>query len=210
MSHNKIKVAGQEPSAAGEITIALNNLSDCDTSGASTDEVLKDNGSAWDVGAAPAGSPQYILIGQGESSAYSNSTATSLAQSHSLQIYDTNPKNTIASASFTSSNNWISEVTLPAGQYFGQWQTRVGFSASGYLLFNLANTSNNDEVSNSALIGDNSTSYASGVASTLQSYMNLASTTTIKIRFAAVSNTDSVANQGTVPSEHSFLFIMKV
>ena len=127
-----------------------------------------------------------------------------------MQIYDTNPNNTISGASFTSTNYWIIEITLPAGQYFVQCQTRVVFSASGYLLFNLAKTSNNDEVSNSALIGDNSTSYASGVASSLQSYMNLASTTTIKIRFAAVSNTDSVANQGTVPSEHSFLFIMKV
>ncbi len=210
MSHNKIKVADQNPDASGNITIELGNLSDVSTSGVSNNEVLKYNGSSWDTGVAPAGSPQYILIGQGESSDYSNSTATSLAQGHSLQIYDTNPKNTISGASFTSSNNWISEITLPSGQYFVQCQTRVVFSASGYLLFNLAKTSNNDEISNSALIGDNSTSYASGVASTLQSYMNLSSSETFKIRFAAVSNTDSVANQGTIPSEHSFLFIMKV
>ena len=173
MSHNKIKVAGQDPSSSGDITLEINNLNDVDTSGVSSGEVLKYNGSSWDTGTAPAGSPQYILIGQGESSNYSNSTATGLSQGDSLQIYDTNPLNTIAGASFTSTSNWIREITLPAGQYFVQCQTRVVFSASGYLLFNLAKTSNNDEISNSALIGDNSVSYASGVASTLQSYMNL-------------------------------------
>ena len=210
MSHNKIKVAGQEPNASGEISVAIDNLSDVSTSGVSSGEVIKYNGSSWDTGAAPAGSPQYILIGQGESEAYSDSTATGLGVGDSLQIYDTSPIENIAGASLTKTSDWIREITLPAGQYFVQCQTRVVFSASGYLLFNLAKTSNNDEISNSALIGDNSASYASGVASTLQSYMNLSSSETFKIRFGQSSNVDSVANQGTVPSEHSFLFIMKV
>jgi hypothetical protein len=210
MSHNKIKVAGQEPNASGDITVAIDNLSDVSTSGVSSGEVIKYNGSSWDTGSPPAGSPQYILVGQGESSAYSNSTATALAQGDSLQIYDTSPKNTITGASLTSTSNWIREITLPAGQYFVQCQTNVVFSASGYLLFNLAKTSDDNEISNSALIGDNSTSYASGVASTLQSFMDLSSSETFKIRFGQSSNVASVANQGTTPSQHSFLFIMKV
>ena len=210
MSHNKIKVAGQEPDSSGEISVDIDNLSDVSTSGVSTGEVIKYNGSSWDTGAPPAGSPQYILIGQGESSAYSNSTATDLNTGDSLQIYDTAPKNTISGSSLTSTNDWIREITLPAGQYFVQCQTRVVFTASGYLAFNLAKTSNNDEVSNSAIIGDNADSYANGGSSTLQSYMSFASQETIKIRFLTASFTDSVANQGTVPSEHSFLFIMKV
>ena len=210
MSHNKITVAGQSPDASSEISIALNNLSDVSTSGVSSGEVIKYNGSSWNTGAPPAGSPQYILIGQGESEAYSSSTATSLAQGNSLQIYDTSPIENIAGASLTKTSDWIREITLPAGQYFVQCQTNVIFSASGYLLFNLAKTSNNAIISNSALIGDNSTSYASGVASTLQSHMSLSSSETFKIRFSQSSNVDSVANQGTTPSEHSFLFIMKV
>ena len=210
MSHNKIKVAGQEPNSSGEVTVALDNLSDVSTSGVSTDEVLKYSGGSWGVGAVPAGSPQYILVGQGESSAYSNSGASGTAQGDALEIYDTSPKNTITGASFTSSSNWISAITLPAGQYFVQCQTRVVFSASGYLLFQLAKTSDSTVISNSALIGDNSTGYADGVTSTLQSYMNLASSETIEIYLGQSSNVDSVANQGTVPSEHTFLFIMKV
>ena len=47
MSHNKIKVAGQDPSSSGDITLEINNLSDIDTSGVSSGNMLGYNGSSF-------------------------------------------------------------------------------------------------------------------------------------------------------------------
>ena len=213
MSHNKITVAGQSPNSSGNISIDslnLSDLGDVTISSASSDQVIKYDGSGWVNASAPSGSASYILIGQGETSAYSNSGASNLNANSYLEIYDTSPKNTITGASLTTSSDWTSSVTLPAGQYFVQCQTKVSFSASGYLLYSLANTSNNSNVSAGALIGDNATSYASGVASTIQSYISLSSNTTIGIKLGQVSNLDNKTNQGNDISEHTFLLIVKI
>ena len=45
MSHNKIKVAGQEPDASGEISLDLNDLSNVTVSSPLLDQVLEYNGS---------------------------------------------------------------------------------------------------------------------------------------------------------------------
>jgi hypothetical protein len=47
MSHNKITVGGQNPSASGDITVGLNNLSDVTISSASSDQVLQYDGSSF-------------------------------------------------------------------------------------------------------------------------------------------------------------------
>lgn len=213
MSHNKITVAGQSPNSSGNITIDslnLSDLGDVTISSASSDQVIKYDGSGWVNAAAPSGSASYILVGQGETSAYSNSGASNLNANSFLEIYDTNPKNTISGASLTTSSNWTSAITLPAGQYFVQCQTKVAFSASGYLMYALAKTSDNSNISAAALIGDNATSYASGVTSTIQSYINLTSNTTFGIELSAVSNLENKAGQGNDISEHTFLLIVKL
>ena len=209
MSHNKIKVAGQEPDASGDITLSLDNLSDVNTAGVSNDEILQYAGGSWATTTAPASVSNYILVGQGESDSYSNSGASNLNSGSFIRLYDTNPINTIAGASFTSSSDWISLITLPAGNYFIQSQVRVVFSASGHLLFNLSQ-SNTTRISNSALIGDNASTYIEGASSSLQSYVSLGSSTDVMLKVANPSNVDSVANQGTVISEYSFLLIVKI
>lgn len=215
MSHNKITVQGQNPDSSGNVSLSsldIDDLNNVTVTTPSSDQVIKYDGAGWVNGAAPAGSAEYILIGQGESSAYSNSGASNLNQDSFLEIYDTSPQNTITGASFVSSTatDWYTGITLPAGQYFVQCQTRVSFSASGYLVFVLANTSNNVNESASALIGDNATGYASGVASTIQSHINLSSSTTLGIELSYVSNLDTVANQGTDISEHTYVLIVKI
>ena len=215
MSHNKITVQGQNPDSSGNVSLSsldIGDLNNVTVTTPSTDQVIKYDGAGWVNSAAPAGSAEYILIGQGESSAYSNSGASNLNQDSFLEIYDTNPQNTITGASFVSSTatDWYTGITLPAGQYFVQCQTRVSFSASGYLVFALANTSSNVNESASALIGDNATGYASGVASTIQSHINLSSSTTLGIELSYVSNLDTVANQGTDISEHTYVLIVKI
>tara|TARA_Y100000592_G_scaffold9199_1_gene12839 strand:+ start:1435 stop:2082 length:648 start_codon:yes stop_codon:yes gene_type:complete len=47
MSHNKIKAAGQSPDASANISIALNNLSDVDTSAVSSGDMLSYDGSSF-------------------------------------------------------------------------------------------------------------------------------------------------------------------
>jgi hypothetical protein len=215
MSHNKITVQGQNPDSSGNVSLSsldIGDLNNVTVTTPSSDEVIKYDGAGWVNSAAPAGSAEYILIGQGESSAYSNSGASNVNANSFLEIYDTNPQNTITGASFVSSTatDWYTGITLPAGQYFVQCQTRVSFSASGYLVFVLANTSSYVNESASALIGDNATGYASGVASTIQSHINLSSSTTLGIELSYVSNLNTVANQGTDISEHTYVLIVKI
>jgi hypothetical protein len=52
MSHNKIKVGGQSPNTSGEISVALNNLSDVSVASPSNNQVLKYNGDTWVAGSA--------------------------------------------------------------------------------------------------------------------------------------------------------------
>ena len=212
MSHNKLTVANQSPNSSGNITLSVENMSNVTISSASNNQVLKYNGSVWINDTSPSGNAEYILVGQGETSSYSNSGASNMNQNSYIRIYDTSPLNTITGASFTkySSTDWITEITLPAGQYFIQCQTLVEFSASGYLLFCLANTSNNTDISSSALIGDNSSSYSDGKSSSIVSWLDLSSSTTFGIKLKQVSNIDTVANQGNTISEHTYLMIMKV
>jgi len=47
MSHNKIKVAGQNAGSSGDITLEINNLSDVDTSGVSSGDMLSYTGSSF-------------------------------------------------------------------------------------------------------------------------------------------------------------------
>jgi hypothetical protein len=47
MSHNKIKVGGQSPNTSGEISVALNNLSDLSVSSPSDNQVLQYSSGSW-------------------------------------------------------------------------------------------------------------------------------------------------------------------
>lgn len=209
MSHNKIKVGGQTPSITGEISVSLDNLADVSTSGVITGQVLKKTATGWEGGAIPAAASEYLLIGQGGSDNYSNSTASAISTGDYVQLYDTSPLNTLG-ATLATSANWTSAITLAAGEYLIQCSIRPSFSASGYAAFNVCDTSTNAILSNSAIIGENSYLYATGLASTLQGYLSLSASTSVGIRLLAASNIDTVLNQGTQLSTESFLLIIKI
>lgn len=209
MSHNKIKVGGQSPDISGAIEVALDNLNDVSTAGAGVGDVLKKAAVGWEAGSLPPASAEYLLIGQGGSDDYSNSTATSIGAGDYIQLYDASPLNTLG-ATLTTSSNWTSAMTLAAGEYLVQSSIRPSFSASGYAAFNICDTSTNAILSNSAIIGENSYLYATGLASTLQGYLSLGASTSVGIRLLAASNTNSVALQGTQISTDSFLLIIKL
>ncbi len=222
MSHKKIKVAGQEADASGNISLSSVNIEDLDgvtLTSLGTDQVLKYDGSSWVNGSPAGGSSDILAIGRGESDNYSN---TGLAASYLhdkadyVYFYDSNPVNTItgASVSKVSGTHWIESITLPAGKYYvmGQWICK--FSASGLVAGGLYSTTANIERSPRTVYGDQS-GYNQLGSTTLSSYFELSQTEVIKYKLWKYLNTgrdniDTVANQGTYVSENSRLLFVKI
>ncbi len=211
MSHNITTVSDKKPDASGNISFGANDLSDVTITSASNTQVLKYNGSSWVNSAIGSATSEYILVGQGESNAYSNSGASSLAANQKLRIYDTSPKNTITGASFNkySSTDWIESIVLPSGKYQVISQFNVTFSASGYAACCIEDTSNNN-MTYKAVIGDNASSHQEGAATSIVGYFELSSTKTLHLELKNVSNIDTVANQGNVISEQTFILFIKI
>lgn len=214
MSHNKIKVGGQSPNTSGEISVALDNLSSVNLGTPTTNQVVKFDGSEWISSDAPAGAESYILLGQGESALYSTSGASTLSTlNNAIHLYDTAPLNTISGATLnevTGVSDWYDDITLPAGTYQVLSQVLVEFSASGYFGFAVLNGSNT-QLTAKAVIGANASTPAQGASTTINSALVLSSQTTIKLAlFQSVSNVDTIANQGNIISEFSYIFIKKV
>jgi len=219
MSHNKIKVAGQEPNSSGVITIALNNLSDVTASSPSESDILQYSSGAWVTNslASVSSSAEYLLIGQGESNGYNNSTTdTTISNNDILNFYDTAPKNTLSGASVVNylATNWITGVTLPAGTYWVLTTFRVEFSASGLLGFRWK-TDGGSSLSNIAYIGESFGGVA-GTTSTISTIINLSSSDTIELNASDVSNIDLITApdgshpQGNTPSEFSSALFIKL
>jgi hypothetical protein len=202
MSHNTTKVNAQEPSAAGVVSQALNDLSDVSASSPSAGEVLVYSGGTWGAGGAAA-SGGVINIGQGESNAYSNSGATTITATDDVFFYDTSATNGISGSTinYVGATSWVSSVTLPAGDYIMWIRYGVEFSATGYFGFAVFDSGNTQQ-SSSAVIGADTTSYHFP-PSVLQFRVAPTSTTTYKIQCGFASGVDTVSNQGNTPAEFS-------
>lgn len=151
-----------------------------------------------------AGTP-LILIGAGESNAYSNSSATGLGANTNLYFYDSSPLNTISGATLTGSSGWYSSVTLPAGEYIIESCFNCDFTASGILRHAIRMSSNRTAYGS---IGDTADLEDGGcIAFT---YIDISSATSVDFRVVSSSNTDTVANQGNTVSEQSWVFIRKI
>ena len=127
-----------------------------------------------------------------------------------VYLYDSSPVNTFG-ATITKylATDWVTSITLPAGNYFAQLTYRVEFSSSGYFNFGLTDTTGNTEYTSRAYIGEDRTTI-DNAASTSLGYFELSSDTTVIIHNNASSGVDTVANQGNTPSEFSTLMIRKV
>ena len=210
MSHNTTNVGTKKPDASGNITVELTDLSNVSGT-ASTNQFLKYDGTNWaPADASSASAVEFIFIGHGESNAYSNSPHGSgnITASSDLYIYDTSPTNTITGATITSTNNWVSSITLPAGNYIASGQTRLEFSATGYAGYAFYDSSNN-VLSQMGVIGTNRSTYG-GAGDLAYSIIELSSQTTVKLRIQAMSGLDTGANQGNTPSEHGIIVIEKL
>ena len=219
MSPNKIKVAGQEPDASGSITVALNDLSNVSASSPSESDILQYSSGSWSTAAlaSVSSAAEYLLIGQGESNAYSNSTTdTTISNGDILNFYDTAPKNTLSGASVVNylATDWITGVTLPAGTYWVLTTYRVEFSASGLLGFRWQTDAGGNKT-NIAYIGESFGGVA-GTTSTISAIINLSSSDTIELNASDVSNIDLITApdgshpQGNTPSEFSSALFIKL
>ena len=221
MSHNKIKVGGQSPSASGEILVALDNLSNVSASSPSEGDVLKYTSGAWATSAlsAVSAAAQYILIGQGGGGGgagdnhYDQSTTdTNITNGQILSFYDTSPLNTIAGASLNKhlSTDWINGVTLPAGEYWVLTTFRIAFNASGLFGFRWKTDAGGIKT-NIAYIGEDFASVA-GTVSSISGSFSLSSSDTIELNAIVASDTgyETIANQDSIPAEFSSALIIKM
>lgn len=210
MSHNKITVAGQKPDANGSITVPFVSTDEI-TGTPATDDYLKWNGTYWEptANASLTTGVGHIFIGRGESNNYSNSPHGTGAMNVGDQIYfyDSNPVNTITGATITSSSNWISSITLPAGDYVFHMKTLFEFYATGYGAYAVYNGST--KLSNTGVIGEGSASY-NGASDVVMTIIQLASSTTLTFKIVANSYLDTGTNQGATPSEHNLIYIEKL
>ena len=210
MSHNINTLNGAEPNRAGEITQALNDLSDVSASSPNAGEVLLYSGGTWSASSASSASGGLINIGAGESNAYSNTGASSIGAGSDLYFYDSGATNTITGSTinYVTSTNWASSVELPAGNFMIWVRYGAEFSSTGYLGFAIYDSANT-QLSNYAMIGADTTTYHLP-PSVLQVRLELTATTIIKIRGLYGSGLDTVSNQGNTPAEFSQLTILKV
>ena len=207
MSHNNLKIGTATPDASSELSPALNDLSD--VSGAPSEgELLQYTGGAWAPAAlSSSSSMQYLKYGSGESSAYSNSPASSMAAGATLYIYDTSPQNHITGATISQTGDWLNSISLPAGTYRLLANIDISFSATGYMGFALFNSGGTRQTSIGS-IGATSTAGAGGPTSS--SIITLTGSATLNLEIVNVLNADTVANQGTTISEHGFILIERM
>jgi len=210
MSHNKIRVAGQSPNATGQVTVSLDNLND--VSGTpSTNDILQYDGTNWNPASVSASAAvSAIFIGRGESSAYTNSpqSTTSISAGNPVYVYDTSPVNTISGATVNTTNDWITSVTLPAGEYIFHGQSHFEFTSSSYAKYAFHDGSG--YISQRGVIGDSRGSSNAGAATLCIGYYELTAQATVTFQFEYVGSVDTPANQGNTPAQYGLIYIEKV
>jgi|TARA_R100000455_G_C6234000_1_gene94783 FlaG/FlaF family flagellin (archaellin) len=212
MSHNKIKVAGQEPNASGEISVALDNLSDVSASSPSNGDFLKYNDASneWEnVAVASSSSVEILFFGQGGSVNYPET----LSSGNNVYFYGTsgNFVNTIGATlgqttSTSAFDDWYDQFTLPAGDYVLQGSLHGDFSgASGEAKYQFREGANNRGASGVNLHPSNTsgTEYPAEAVS----YVTLTSSTTIVLRITDVTDSTTPTS---LQCKRGYLLIMKV
>ena len=211
MSHNKLTVANQSPDSAGNVSIDVANMSDVNISSPVDNQLLQYSAAAgeWQNQTVSVGSG-LLVLGQGDANAYSNSGASSMSGAIYLYAPSASIVNTIG-ATITKylATDWVTSITLPAGNYQAMITYRVEFSSSGYFNFGLTDTGGTIEYTSRAFIGEDRTTI-DNAASTALGYFELASSTTVILHNNASSGVDTVANQGNTPAEFSTLMIRSV
>lgn len=205
MSHNKITVANQQPDSSGNVSIAMNDLSDVSGTPAAGTYLLYD-GSGYDTVSTASVSVQCIFLGEGASSNYPRT----LTANDEVCFYDSNPYNSIASATLnvlSGQTDWYESITLPAGTYYLRGTCIGDFtsSASPNMTYRFHN--------GTGLTGATGASYDSVASGGNYPYestaiFTLSSSATIYLNIVSVSNANSTTTDNQ--SKYGHLYIMKV
>ena len=145
MSHNKIKVGGQSPNTSGEISVAINNLSDVNITSVANNDFLKYNSTSgdWENNAtASSSSVSIVFLGEGADQTYPET----LASGSDVYFYAASPINTIGATLGSSDtySNWYDQFTLPAGDYILQASLHGDYTgATGQAKYQFRESSNN-------------------------------------------------------------------
>ena len=207
MSHNSIKVNAQSPDATGAISQALNDLSDATISSASSGQALVYNGSAWinDTNPNTLGS---VFLGEGASQAYSGSGASGVASGDVVSFYASSSAlhNGLSATITTSAANWVSAVTLGAGEYKVTANVALSFSASGSVTYQI-HQGGTAQGGTGFCAQDNLDCHNPAVA-----YVTITSgTSAIDVRLTSTgANINSVTNQGNRQAELGYMIIERV
>ena len=208
MSHNKIKVGGQSPNTDGDISVAINNLSDVTITSVQNGDFLKYNSTSgdWENNATASSSSVSILfLGEGATQTYPET----LASGSDVYFYAAAPINTIGAtlASSDSYSDWYDQFTLPAGDYILQASLHGDYTgATGEAKYQFREGSNNRGASGVNLDPSNTT--GTEYPGEAVSYMTLNASTTISVRLTSVTaaNSTRTALQG----QRGYILIMKV
>lgn len=207
MSHNKIKVGGQEPNASGEISLSLNNVDNVDTTGAVDGNVLiyRSTPNKFLVSNASVNLGMIFLSGKGATANYPQT----LSASDNVYYYDESPINTISGATLLDSDsigsNWYDGVTLPAGVYDMVASLHGDYTGStGITTFSIKAGSTETGCIAQDVDGANNSDYPSDA----HGYIELTSSANIVVDIASVTAANSTTT--TAQSERGFLKIMKV
>ena len=208
MSHNKIKVGGQSPNTSGEISVAINNLSDVNITSVSNNDFLKYNSTSgdWENNAtASSSSVSIVFLGEGANQNYPET----LASGSDVYFYAASPINTIGATlgSSDSYSNWYDQFTLPAGDYILQASLHGDYTgATGEAKYQFREGSNNRGAAGVNLDPSNTT--GTEYPAEAVSYVTLASSTTITVRLISVTAANSTTTG--LQGQRGYLLIMKV
>ena len=208
MSHNKIKVGGQSPNTSGEISIALNDISNVSAGSPSNNDFLKYNSTSgnWENNATVSSSSvSIVFLGEGADQTYPETLATN----SDVYFYAASPINTIGATlnSSDSYSNWYDQVTLPAGDYIMQASLHGDFTgATGEAKYQFREGSNNRGASGVNLDPSNTT--GTEYPAEAVSYVTLSSSTIISVRLTSVTAANSTTTN--LQGKRGFLLIMKV
>jgi hypothetical protein len=205
MSHNKITVAGQSPDNTGSISINLGNLSDVDTAGAVSGQVLAYNGTNFETSNASVTLGVVFLAGKGSTSNYPQT----LNANDNVYFYAPNAVNTITGATLLDSdsigNSWYDGVTLPAGVYLIDASLHGDYTGStGLTTFIIKTGSTQLGCFGQDVDGANNSDYPSDASA----YITLSSSASILVDITGVTAPNATTT--TAQSERGYLRILKI
>lgn len=187
MSHNTVKLNNKKPDKFSDFTVT-----------------------------STSGPQNIIYIGGGASVDYSTAYNAELYPDFDkLHFYDENPINTIEGSSISNIENgganWYNKIIVPPGKYIVECQFFPKFSATGFATFSINETSGRGS---NISVTSNGTFSTWGNPYLSKLYIDTTQDYEIYMKFYVPSiyssNVASKANQGTTPSERSWIKVVGV